>query len=145
MVEDVEQLYTAELVAGVTESGSIIGQSFLWMSYIVNIVVTYTVSALIFRNHPGMVQSYGSDSAARRILTCVYLSIGTLSLVAMTTPVQAEIAWVLFPMQIFYKLLTLPVVADSKNPVPWFNLGISILHSVTLGLNSEVLRRAMGW
>lgn len=76
----------------------------LWVSYIVNILVTYTVSAQIFRNTPGMTQAFGKDSGARRILMCVYLSIGSLSVVALATPLKAEIAWVLFPMQIFYKL-----------------------------------------
>jgi hypothetical protein len=148
MSEVVEQVQSVERLGGFMASeasAGVVGFTFLWVSYIVNIVVTYTVSAEIFRGHPGMKQAYGPDSGARRILTCVYLSIGTLSLVALATPLKAEIAWVLFPMQIFYKLLTLPVVADSKNPVPWFNLGISILHRVTLGLNWDVLRRAMGW
>lgn len=49
-------------------------------------------------------------------------------------------AWLLpapAAFQILYKLTTLISVSallDVRNPVPWFNLGISTLHAVMLGL-----------
>lgn len=39
---------------------------------------------------------------------------------------------VLFPLQIFYKLSTLPAIGDCRNPVPWRNLTISALHAISL-------------
>lgn len=134
-----------ELASRAAEAGAPHAITFIWISFLVNIIVTYVISAQLLGKNSRMSQVYGSDSAARRILTCVYLSIGTLSVAALATPVKVEIAWVLFPMQIFYKLLTLPVVADTSNPVPWANVAISVLHAVTLGLNWEVLWNAMGW
>jgi hypothetical protein len=43
-----------------------------------------------------------------------------------------SIVVVLLPLQIVYKMLTLFFVADSKNPVPWWNLVISALHAASL-------------
>ncbi len=81
----------------------------------------------------GMERVFGPDSPSRRILASVYLAIAAASVVAVIhAGVRRPIASVLLPLQICYKLLTLVFVTDRSNPVPWANLGISILHGATL-------------
>lgn len=76
---------------------------------------------------------FGPDTSSRRILSCLYLAIAALSVVALVVaPLRMNIVVVLFPLQILYKLLTPFFVADSRNPVPWWNLVISGLHAVSL-------------
>ena len=78
-------------------------------------------------------QSFGEDTPARQILACVYLAIAIMSIWALIDQARMiDIALVLFPMQILYKLLTLISVRDRSNPVPLSNLIISILHSFSL-------------
>ena len=76
---------------------------------------------------------FGPDTPARRILACLYLAIAGASAVALVlVPLRMSIVVVLLPLQIVYKTLTLFFVADSKNPVPWWNLVISALHAASL-------------
>ena len=76
---------------------------------------------------------FGPDTPSRRILSCLYLSIAAISAVALVVaPLRMSIVVVLLPIQILYKLLTLFFVADSRNPVPWWNLAISLLHAASL-------------
>jgi hypothetical protein len=78
---------------------------------------------------------YGPDSGARRILTCLYLTIAILSTYALFHPSLEEkvrVVTILFPFQIIYKLMTLIIVNNVKNPVPWFNLIIAMYHSFVL-------------
>jgi len=80
---------------------------------------------------------FGPDSPSRRILSCLYLAIAIVSVVAIVLPqYRLPIVLVLFPLQIIYKLLTLVIVRDFRNPVPWSNLAISVLHGVSLWLAS---------
>ena len=76
---------------------------------------------------------FGPDTPARRILACLYLAIAGASVVALVVvPLRMSIVVVLLPLQIAYKMLTLFFVADRKNPVPWWNLVISVLHAASL-------------
>jgi hypothetical protein len=76
---------------------------------------------------------FGPDSPSRRILSCLYLAIAAISAVALVVaPLRMTVVVVLLPLQILYKLLTLFFVADSSNPVPWWNLVISALHAASL-------------
>ena len=76
---------------------------------------------------------FGPDTPSRRILACLYLAIAAVSAVALlVVPLRMGIIVVLFPLQMLYKTLTVFVVADWKNPVPWWNLGISALHAASL-------------
>ena len=71
---------------------------------------------------------FGPDTPSRRILSCLYLAIAAISAVALAVaPLRMNIVVVLLPLQILYKLLTLFFVADVRNPVPWWNLVISLL------------------
>lgn len=82
---------------------------------------------------PKMDVVFGPDTPSRRILSCLYLAIAAMSAVALVVPpLRMNIVVVLLPLQILYKLFTPLFVADSKNPVPWWNLVISALHAVSL-------------
>ena len=76
---------------------------------------------------------FGPDTPSRRILACLYLAIaGASALALIVVPLRMSIVVVLLPLQIAYKLLTMFFVADTKNPVPWWNLVISALHAASL-------------
>lgn len=104
------------------------------ISYIVNILVAGLMGTLLFFNFNGvpaerMVKVFGENTAGRQILACLYLSIAIFSVVGLfNSEYFYKIALFLFPFQILYKLLTLISVKDKKNPVPYVNLAISILH-----------------
>lgn len=112
------------------------GDKVLWVSisYIVNIVVAGTLGCLLFFNQGGrIVRVFGPNTSSRQILSCLYLSIAIFSVVGLVhQDYFLKVALVLFPMQIVYKLLTLIAVRDRKNPVPYANLAISILHAFSL-------------
>ena len=106
----------------------------IFFSHVVNVIVAGMMGSLLFFNSTSpIIQVFGAATPAREILSCIYLSIAVMSSIAiidkrMTIPIAIG----LFPMQIVYKLLTLVAVADEFNPVPWFNLAISILHLISL-------------
>lgn len=110
---------------------------FYALSFIANAAITFAVSAGIWRNHPGMTEVYGSDTPARRILACVYLSIGLISLYAILQMMMGRedialgIAATLFPLQILYKLLTAFAIR-ALHPVVIANLCVSVLLALTL-------------
>jgi len=113
------------------------------LSLIVNVLVAgYMGAAIGFslkRALPGLDEVFGADTPARRILACLYLSIAATSIVAIASvDLRLPIIRVLFPLQILYKLLTLLLVADRKNPVPWCNLVISGLHAGSLYVASQM-------
>ena len=104
------------------------------ISYIVNILVAGLMGSLLFFNIKGffaerMLKVFGENTAGRQILACLYLSITIFSVVGLlNSDYFFKIAFFLFPFQILYKSLTLISVKDKKNPVPYANLAISILH-----------------
>ncbi len=100
----------------------------------INVVVAGLIGLMLLFDHRHMVEDiYGGDTAAKRILSSLYLAIAAVSVWALASPEWTlEIAFVLFPLQIVYKLLTLPVVGDLENPVPWSNLAISGWHGFAL-------------
>jgi hypothetical protein len=107
------------------------------ISYIVNIVVAGTLGSLLFFNNRAggsrLVRVFGPNTPSRQILSCLYLSIGIVSVVGLThQDYFLKVPLVLFPMQIVYKLLTLLAVEDRQNPVPYANLAISVLHGCSL-------------
>jgi hypothetical protein len=82
---------------------------------------------------------FGPDSPSRRILPCLYLAIAIVSVVAIVLrQYRMPIVFVLFPLQIVYKVLTVVVVRDLRNPVPWCNLAISVLHGASLWVGGEI-------
>jgi hypothetical protein len=104
------------------------------ISYIVNILVAGMMGTLLFFNlGDRIIKVFGENTAARQILSCLYLSIAVFSTIGLVNQSYfLKIALILFPFQIVYKLLTLIAVRDRKNPVPYANLAISILHAFSL-------------
>lgn len=111
----------------------------LTLSHLVNVIVVTIIPVLIARDTPAMAACYGPDSAARRILACVYATIAMASAIGLVGQATGDaalsiaIAGVMFPMQIGYKLMTLPAVGWG-NPVVKSNIAIAGLHAVTLAV-----------
>ena len=75
---------------------------------------------------------YGIDTNARRILTCMYTSLGIASGAILVFPQNLEMyAPAVLGFQILYKLQTAAVL-PLNNPVLIANLGVSCLHTITL-------------
>lgn len=112
-------------------------EGLLLTSLAVNVGVAGSMSYYIWTNAPMATPTFGPDCVSRRILGSVYFAIAAASAVAVVTDgnTTCKVASVLLPMQIVYKLSTLLSVSatlDRKNPVPWANLYISVLHGATL-------------
>lgn len=112
--------------------------SFIIISYIVNILVAGVMGSLLFFNLKGKLKErilkvFGENTSGRQILACLYLSIAIFSIIGLFNETYFfKIALFLFPFQILYKTLTLISVKDKSNPVPYFNLAISILHMISV-------------
>jgi hypothetical protein len=125
--------------------------TFIVISLIVNVIVAGACSILLFINFTPFTNSFGDDTTARQILSCIYLSIATISFYALARSLYQYyqksksnaletlqwVGWGLFPIQIVYKLLTVVIVLDKKAPVIWVNLAIAILHSISLFLYTK--------
>lgn len=104
------------------------------ISYIINILVAGLMGTLLFFDFKGkteerMLRVFGENTSARQILACLYLSIAIFSVFGLLNETYfLKIAFILFPFQILYKTLTLVSVKDKRNPVPYANLAISIVH-----------------
>ena len=106
-------------------------------SLVVNILVAgffgLALSLKLTHLAPKLDVVFGPDTPSRRILACLYLAIAAFSAVALLcASVRMNIVLVLLPLQILYKTLTVFVVADRKNPVPWCNLVICLNHGASL-------------
>lgn len=105
-------------------------------SYIANVLILIPICFLLLKGNNSLKEVYGSDSTARQILVCMYLAILILSSYYLIKgDTKPFIAWVLLGFQIIYKSLSLIIIKDKKAPVYWFNLGVAILHSITLLMN----------
>lgn len=116
--------------------------SMLLASFSINASVAGTMAAWIWTDTKAATLTFGPDSVARQILGSIYFAIAAGSAVAAFMPAITafRVGSVLLPLQILYKLTTLGSVTlarDAKNPVPWFNLGISAFHVVTLAIMSR--------
>ncbi|MEW9918307.1 hypothetical protein AB2B41_01720 [Marimonas sp. MJW-29] len=109
----------------------------LVLSLVANVLVTFAVTLVIWQNRFSVDNVYGPDMPARRILACVYLAIGAVSLYALLQlgagqeNITRGVALTLLPLQIVYKLMT-AVALPVMHPVVLANLGIAALHAVTL-------------
>ncbi|MEO0829114.1 MAG: hypothetical protein AAFY03_01485, partial [Pseudomonadota bacterium] len=86
------------------------------LSHAVNLIVAGLLPFVIAAGRPSVEMVYGPDSAARRILACLYGTIAAASGVALLAKALGweelfiAITLVLFSMQIVYKLATWPAV-----------------------------------
>jgi len=111
--------------------------TFILLSLIVNVLVAGSMGLAIgFRLQrmlPRLDEVFGPDTTSRQILACLYLAIAVSSTVALAdSSLRLRIIIVLFPLQIFYKVLSAFLVTERRNPVPQANLAISILHGISL-------------
>jgi hypothetical protein len=107
--------------------------SLLYLSLLVNILVAgFWGTVLGLKLLPKIASIYGADGSGIRILASMYLAIATVSFVALFWPAHTlAIISILFPFQILYKLLTLPLVGTMRHPVVLSNIVIAILLSFT--------------
>ena len=116
--------------------------TFILLSLIVNVLVAGSMGLAIgFRLQrilPRLDEIFGPDTTSRQILACLYLAIAVSSMVALAdSSLRLRIIVVLFPLQIFYKILSAFFVTERRNPVPQANLAISILHGISLFLTDK--------
>lgn len=115
------------------------------VSLLLNIAVLIPVVAVLVRStHRGTDARdrvpWGGRTPARDILLAIYVSIlvvstGLLVALAITGPtvVISAAAAALFTVQIIYKLLTAVTVQHAlRNPVVLSNLGIAVVHAITI-------------
>jgi hypothetical protein len=108
---------------------------FIYISLLINICVAGFWGVVLSRNIRFMRadEAFGTDSPARRILGCLYLTIALASIVPLFKPsLLISICSVLFSLQIFYKLCSFVSLPHIKNPVIASNLLIAALHGVSL-------------
>lgn len=107
----------------------------VYISLIINIAVAGfwgIVLSFNLKSNPADT-GFGADAVSRRILGNLYLAIATISILPFIEPKSLEvIVGVLFPMQIFYKVLSFLTVKDKKNPVTISNIIIAVIHSISL-------------
>jgi hypothetical protein len=104
------------------------------ISYIINILVAGIMGIILFFDIGTRPQKvFGENTSGRQILACLYLSIAVFSIWGIISQEYfTKIAFILFSFQILYKLLTLIAVKDKKNPVPYANLLISMMHTYSI-------------
>jgi hypothetical protein len=74
---------------------------------------------------------YGPATPARSILLSIYLAILVVSLLLLRNPDPKLVAPLLL-VQVIYKFSTPLTVGTLQNPVVLSNLGIAVLHTITL-------------
>mgnify|MGYP000191385809 CR=1 FL=1 len=109
----------------------------VYVSHAANVLILIAVCSALWRGDAGMDAAFGPDTPARRILTCFYVAILLASLYALVRAgfgaphIAIQIALVLFPLQIIYKVATVFAVG-LDNAVVQANLAVVALHCVTL-------------
>ncbi len=114
-------------------------RNMVYISHAANVLILIAVCTALLRGGIGIDDAFGPDSPARRILACVYFAILLTSLYALiragfgAPQIAVQIALVLFPLQITYKLAT-AIAVGIDNPIVISNLAVAALHSATLVL-----------
>jgi hypothetical protein len=105
------------------------------ISLSLNILVLVPVLIALGANGSAAEHAWGADTAARRILAAVYAAIllASVALLALQVLGRDIAAWTqaLLGIQVVYKLLTVPL-AGLRNPVVISNVGIAVVHVITL-------------
>lgn len=110
------------------------------LSLVLNIVVLTPICFGLITDAGWVAEAYGPLTAARGILLSVYLSIGLVSVLLLFTPELAAVA-ALLVVQVVYKLTTPATVGTLFNPVVISNLGIAVVHTVTIVVILNARRR----
>lgn len=107
-------------------------ENLLLISHGVNIVLAGSIGILLLAKHPSMEKNFGWDSPARQMFASIYLTITLASLFAVLfRTFIADVALILFPVQILYAVLCIFTVHEKRNPVIWISVAFSILHGFT--------------
>ncbi len=115
-------------------------RAMIYVSLILNLVVLIPVCGGLLVGAEWTNSAYGGPSAARQILLSVYLSIALMSVLLLVRPDPRMVATLLL-MQVTYKLMTPLFVGNLQNPVVLSNVGISVVHAVTLAFIWRTLTR----
>lgn len=110
------------------------------VSLALNVLVLIPVTILLATDSLWASEPFGERTPARDVLIAVYFAILISSLALLVASVKLTRApWLLgavaalLSVQIIYKVLTAITVADSlSNPVVLSNLGIVVVHAITL-------------
>ena len=117
----------------------------LYVSLTLNALVVFPLFVLlIFFKPEYLIDRFGPDSEARRILASIYFAIGVGSLTAIFLKGEQAIhmAFPIFYLQIIYKITTVFTVGF-PNPVVIANVAISVLHLVTIFFVSKRQKAAL--
>lgn len=96
-----------------------------------NILVLTPIVIGMIIGSPIIDRAWGEFTAARGILASIYLSLLVLSLILIIKTIPVFVV-PLLATQIIYKITTPFTVGTLMNPVVISNLGIAVLHLVTL-------------
>ncbi len=107
-------------------------ETLLLVSHGVNIVFAGSLGILLLVKHPSLEKNFGWDSPSRQMFASIYLTITIASLTAVLfRTFLADIALILFPIQIVYALLCIFTVQQKRNPMIWIHLALSVLFGFT--------------
>ncbi|MBX9737628.1 MAG: hypothetical protein K2X32_11955 [Phycisphaerales bacterium] len=106
-------------------------RAMIYFSLILNIGILIPVCGGLLADAAWTTNAYGGPSAARQILLSVYLAIALMSVLLLVRSDPRMVATLLL-VQVVYKLATPLLVGDLQNPVVLSNIGISVVHMVTL-------------
>ena len=103
------------------------------LSHLINVFVLVPVCLGLIRSPESMNLTFGEDTTARQILTCMYLTIVVISGFSLLfSSMMIMVGLILFPFQIIYKTLNLFLIKDKQVGVYGFNLFVAIFHTATM-------------
>lgn len=108
----------------------------LLAALVLNLIILLPLLWVLRADSPAMIACYGPDTAARRILSCVYgaiavASAGLIALHVVGHPWALPMTLSLFSVQILYKTATAYIV-PLRNPVVQTNLAVVGVQGVAL-------------
>jgi hypothetical protein len=107
-------------------------EKLLLISHGINIVFAGSLGILLLIKHPSLEKNFGWDSPSRQMFASIYLTIMIASLFAVVfRTFIADVALILFPIQIVYSVLSILTVGQKRNPMIWINLILSFLFAFT--------------
>ena len=107
----------------------------------VSVLIAVCTVLIAFGDSEPVIFAWGASTPGRGILLSIYFAILVVSILLFWFHVQSgahraiveHMAAALLVIQILYKITT-PVTAGATNPVALSNLGVSVLHAITLSL-----------
>ena len=115
-------------------------KKWIFTSLLVNVAVLIPVCAGLITGAVWTEEGYGPATPASSGLLSIYLAILVVSLLLLRNP-DSKLVTPLLLVQVIYKFSTPLTVGTIQNPVVLSNLGIAVLHTITLWViwNSFIL------